>query len=94
MWRLLRDRQLAGLKFRRQVPIGPFIADFACIEMRLVVELDGDQHAESCADAMRDALLRRHGWRVLRIWNADVRESPAGVLSQIAAAAGVAWAPF
>src|SRR6218665_3323502 len=53
IWRLLRDRRLQGIKFRRQVPIGPFVADFASIEHRLIVELDGSQHAESSSDAPR-----------------------------------------
>ena len=57
MWRLLRDRRLSGLKFRRQVPVGPHIVDFACVSARLVVELDGGQHAESKSDAARDAVL-------------------------------------
>ena len=72
MWRLLRDRRLAGAKFRRQVPIGPFIADFASIAHRLVVELDGGQHAENEADARRDGFLAANGWRVMRFWNNDV----------------------
>jgi hypothetical protein len=50
MWRLLRDRRFAGVKFRRQVPVGPFVVDFASMEHRLIVELDGGQHAESAAD--------------------------------------------
>jgi very-short-patch-repair endonuclease len=57
IWRLLRDRPLDGVKFRRQVPIGPFVADFASIEHRLVVELDGGQHAKSKSDAARDRFL-------------------------------------
>jgi len=72
MWGLLRDRRLNGIKFRRQVPIGPFIADFAAIERRLVIECDGGQHAESLADAKRDAFLADGGWRVLRFWNNDI----------------------
>jgi len=59
-------------KFRRQEPLGPYIADFVCYSHRLVVEVDGGQHAESEADARRDRYLTALGFRVLRVWNADV----------------------
>ena len=72
-----------GIKFRRQVPIGPFIADFASIEHRLVIELDGGQHAESPSAARRDAFLTAEGWRVLRFWNSDVMQNRDGVLESI-----------
>jgi very-short-patch-repair endonuclease len=83
MWRLLRDRRLAGVKFRRQVPIGPFVADFASMEHRLVVELDGGQHADNTADARRDAFLVAGGWRVLRFWNNEAISNREGVLETI-----------
>lgn len=83
MWRLLRDRRLSGVKFRRQVPIGPFIADFASIKYRIVVELDGGQHAESASDARRDTFLAAEGWRVLRFWNSDAMSNREGVLESI-----------
>ena len=83
MWRLLRDRRLGGVKFRRQVPIGPFIADFASIEHRLVVELDGGQHADSKIDVRRDRFLKADGWRVVRFWNNDVMGNREGVLETI-----------
>ena len=83
MSRLLRDRRLDGVKFRRQVPIGPFIADFASIEHRLVLELDGGQHAESAYDARRDRLLANDGWRVVRFWNNDVIKNSEGVMESI-----------
>jgi very-short-patch-repair endonuclease len=86
MWGLLRDRRLGGVKFRRQVPIGPFVADFASIAHRLVVELDGGQHANSATDARRDAFLADAGWRVLRFWNNDVTGNREGVLASIAQA--------
>src|SRR5277367_4404848 len=72
LWRLLRDRRLNGLRFRRQVPVGPYIVDFLCIASRLVVEADGSQHAESDHDDVRDTYLRSQGWTVLRFWNCDV----------------------
>lgn len=59
LWRILRNRQFAQTKFRRQVPIGPYIADFVCYEARLVIEADGGQHADSASDAARDAWFAR-----------------------------------
>src|SRR5215471_5509338 len=72
MWSRLRNGQLYGLKFRRQVPIGNAIADFVCYEHKLIVEVDGGQHSENAHDAVRDAELARRGFRVLRFWNTDV----------------------
>ena len=71
LWSMLRNRT-QGHKFRRQVPRGPYILDFACLSMRLVVELDGSQHCDSAADALRDAWLESHGFRVLRFSNEDM----------------------
>ena len=72
LWHELRSRRLGAIKFRRQMPIGAYIADFACLEAKLIVELDGSQHAESPRDAVRDAELKRRGFRILRFWNDDV----------------------
>jgi very-short-patch-repair endonuclease len=83
MWRLLRDRRFGGVKFRRQMPVGPFIADFASIEHRLVVELDGGQHADSATDVRRDRFLKADGWRVVRFWNNEVMTNREGVLEVI-----------
>jgi very-short-patch-repair endonuclease len=85
LWSALRSRQFA-FKFRRQHPISPYVADFACIEARLVVELDGGQHGGE-RDAARDAALEAAGWRVLRYWNAQVVENLDGVLADIVAVA-------
>lgn len=85
MWQLLRDRRLDGVKFRRQVPIGPFVADFAAIEHRLIVKLDGGQHADNAYDARRDRFLIRDGWRVMRVWNNDVTLNRAGVFESLQA---------
>jgi very-short-patch-repair endonuclease len=93
MWRLLRDRRLSGFKFRRQVPVGPFVLDFACITHRLAVELDGSQHFDSAHDTKRDAFLRSRGWRVIRFWNTDVTHNRAGVLWTIGNALGLDWQP-
>ena len=86
LWGALRDRRLGGFKFRKQQPIGPFIADFVCQERRLIVEADGSQHAESDSDAARDAFLNGKGYRVLRVWNKDVTYNLSGVLTAILAA--------
>lgn len=84
MWELLsRFRP----KFTRQLPIGPFIADLACRQAKLVVELDGSQHADSGRDKARDEWLRREGWTVFRVWNADVRDNPIGAAEAILAQA-------
>jgi very-short-patch-repair endonuclease len=80
LWLLLRDRRLHGAKFRRQVPFGPYILDFVCFERRLVVEVDGGQHATSTKDAARDQRLRSDGFQVVRYWNNDVLKNPEGVL--------------
>ncbi|QNT69550.1 endonuclease domain-containing protein [Defluviicoccus vanus] len=88
LWRHLRNGQLAGLKFRRQVPIGPYIVDFVCVETKVVVEVDGGQHADNAADRLRDGALRSKGYRVVRVWNSEVMESIEGVLANIAGACG------
>ena len=82
LWHALRARQL-GARFRRQAPIGPYIADFACLERKLVIEIDGGQHAESEYDVVRDGWLRQHGYRVLRYWNHEVLGNIAGVAEAI-----------
>jgi very-short-patch-repair endonuclease len=87
LWHRLRDGQLDGIRFRRQVPIGNAIADFVCYERMLIVELDGSQHADSAAYARRDAELRRRGFRILRFWNTDALLNPEGVLETILATA-------
>lgn len=85
MWRLLRHRQLAHLKFRRQVPFQSYILDFVCFEKHLIVEIDGSQHASSDRDEARDAALTAEGFRTLRYWNNDVLQKPSSVLEDILA---------
>lgn len=87
LWRCLRDRRLAGLKFRRQVPLGPYIADFVCFEAKFVVEADGGQHADSPRDARRDAFIASQGFRTLRVWNMDIKDNLESVLDTIEKAA-------
>jgi very-short-patch-repair endonuclease len=84
LWYDLRGRRFLGWKFRRQHAIGPFIADFACIEAKLVIELDGGQHVDSARDERRTAYLESQGWSVLRFWNNEIIENYDGVLERIA----------
>jgi very-short-patch-repair endonuclease len=87
LWALLRSRRFIGFRFRRQVPIGPYIADFVCYGRRLVIELDGSQHADNLAyDNRRDAELNRRGFRVLRIWNGQFAQDEQAVIEGILAA--------
>jgi len=83
LWSALRDRRIAGHKFRRQHPVGPFILDFACLELRLAIEADGGQHADSERDRCRTAWLEGEGWRVLRFWNNDILTNMEGVAARI-----------
>ena len=84
LWKLLRNRQLENYKFRRQVPIGHYFADFACLQEKLVVELDGSSHADRAEyDALRDATLTSDGWRVIRIANRDLMSNEEGVWQTI-----------
>ena len=85
LWSRLRNRAVDGAKFRRQTPLGPFIVDFFCAEARLVVEMDGGQHAESVADALRDAWLGANGCAVARYWNNEVLGNIDGVMRDIRA---------
>jgi len=83
LWSLLRDRGLDDYKFRRQHPIGPYVADFACPEKRLIVEADGRQHADSHVDERRTAWLNAQGWTVIRFWNDEILKNSAGVYDEI-----------
>ena len=84
LWRHLSRRQLNGFKFSRQMPVGPYICDFLCRERKLIVDVDGGQHAESTRDAHRTAFLEAEGYRVIRFWNNDVLSNVDGVLQVIA----------
>lgn len=83
LWLHLRNRMLGGFKFRRQFPVGPYIADFVCIDRKLIVELDGGQHADNPADEHRTRFLELRGYRVIRFWNPDVLSNTDGVLEMI-----------
>jgi very-short-patch-repair endonuclease len=84
LWYQLRGRRLEGFKFRRQLPIGRHVADFCCEEARVVVELDGSQHADSETDPARTATIEAAGYQILRFWNNDVLQNTDGVLEVIA----------
>ncbi|MGH9316909.1 MAG: endonuclease domain-containing protein, partial [Thermoanaerobaculia bacterium] len=89
LWRRLRNRGLAGAKFRRQCPVGSYVVDFYCDEARLVVELDGGGHAQEeqrPRDLRRTGDIEALGVRVLRFWNGDVLNNVEGVLQRISAA--------
>ncbi|MBK6716367.1 MAG: DUF559 domain-containing protein [Burkholderiales bacterium] len=84
LWARLRDKRCAGLRFRRQAPIGRYIADFVCFRIRLVVELDGSHHGSNREhDALRDAWFESQGFRVMRFWNQEWNQDPEGVLRRI-----------
>jgi very-short-patch-repair endonuclease len=84
LWRYLKNSQLEGVKFRRQQPIEKYIVDFVSFEKRIVIELDGGQHAENLEyDEQRTACLRANGFIVLRFWNNDVIQNTEGVLEVI-----------
>jgi very-short-patch-repair endonuclease len=83
LWARIRGRQLGGLKFVRQEPIGRYHADFVCRERRVIVELDGGQHADSTKDRDRDAELCALGYRVIRFWNNEVIDNLDGVLQSL-----------
>lgn len=83
LWQRIRSRQIEDTKFVFQFPIGPYVADFACRSLRLVIELDGGQHADSSVDVERTRLIEAHGFRVLRFWNNDVVGNIDGVLDVI-----------
>ena len=88
LWRILRASTLAGIKFRRQQPIGPYIVDFVSFSHRLIIECDGGQHADSVSDKARDDWFAEQGFRTLRFWNHDVLGNREGVTQAILEAVG------
>jgi len=87
LWSRPRSRQMAGVKFRRQLTLAPFVLDFCCMEVGLIVEVDGGQHAEHQEeDAIRSEQLAVKGFRVLRVWNDEVPRDTEAVLEQISKA--------
>jgi len=86
LWNELKAKRLGGYKFVRQMPIGPYFADFVCRSQKLVVELDGSQHAESAYDRRRDEFMRGEGFSVLRFWNVDALKNSKSVCETILAA--------
>lgn len=88
LWKHLRAHRLGGWPFRRQHPIPPYIVDFASPDARVIIEVDGVQHAASGRDGERDAFLASEGWKVLRFWNNDVLANSDGVVTTILRALG------
>jgi len=86
LWIELKAKRLGGHHFVRQLPIGPYVADFACRRAKLIVEVDGSQHADSSRDRRRDEYLRSEGWSTLRFWNTDVQKQRRSVCETILAA--------
>jgi len=85
VWNMLRERPL-GFKFRRQQPVEGFIADFACVAVKLIIEIDGGQHFDNAKDAERTAKLEASGWTVIRFWNVEAHESLDGIYERVAEA--------
>ncbi len=84
LWRELNARKVAGVRFNRQVPIGPFICDFVSRSAKLIIEVDGGQHGwRTDEDAARTRYLEAQGYRVIRFWNSDVVEGLEGVVAEI-----------
>jgi very-short-patch-repair endonuclease len=84
LWQMLRNRSIAGCKFRRQHPVGPYICDFACVDCQLVIEVDGGQHATQAEkDEVRSAYLESQGFKFLRFWNHEVLTETDAVLRRI-----------
>jgi very-short-patch-repair endonuclease len=83
LWFRLRAHRFAGIKFKRQVPIGRYVVDFACMSRKVVLEIDGGQHADGEADRVRDRQLMEQGFKVLRFWNNDVLKQTDIVLETI-----------
>ena len=86
LWFAVRGRRLAGFKFVRQKSIGPYVVDFVCRDHKVIIEVDGGQHAESESDQVHDAYLASEGYRVLQFWNSDVLGNIDGILQNILAA--------
>ena len=91
LWWKLRELKSAGFKFRQQVPIDHFVVDFACLPKRFIFKVDGGTHStdeEIARDQVRESYLRKQGFRVLRVWNSEVRENIDGVMDTIVGALG------
>lgn len=89
LWSRLRRKQLAGFRFRRQQPVGPYVVNFCCLSARLIIEVDGGQHADSVRNERRTAWLETKGFPMIRFWNHDVLSNTEGVLLAIEEALSV-----
>lgn len=91
LWHQLRNRQFFGLKFKRQVPLGNYIADFFCEERGFIIEADGEQHGDNKYDHLRDAWLLAQGYVVMRFWNHEILKNLDSVLATIARDLGIEY---
>jgi len=91
LWRILRNRRLSMLKFRRQAPVPRYIVDFVCFEHRVIVEADGSQHAENAYDERRDAFLTSEGFTIVRFWNHEILNDARVIEDTILARCGLPW---
>ncbi|TAL28240.1 MAG: endonuclease domain-containing protein [Alphaproteobacteria bacterium] len=82
LWQVIRNNH-AGAKFRCHVPVGPYIADFLCHDLKLIVEVDGGQHCENEKDEIRTKYLNKLGFKVIRFWNNDVVDNPEDIASTL-----------
>jgi very-short-patch-repair endonuclease len=86
LWRCLQSKQINGVKFRRQQPIGPYIVDFVSFQQKLIIEIDGGQHSyksETISDEERTAELQKRGYKVIRFWNNEILQNPESVVENI-----------
>jgi very-short-patch-repair endonuclease len=83
LWYFLRAHRFGTAKFKRQAPIGPYVADFVCFDRKIVIEVDGGQHADNARDLRRDAWFQEQGFQILRFWNDDVLKNTRGVVEII-----------
>jgi len=83
LWSELRNRRFQGVKFRRQYPIGIYIVDFICLDLKLVIEVDGGQHLNNSDDQQRDSWLCSQGFEIIRIWNNELLQSKDAVLEML-----------
>ncbi|KAG1702939.1 hypothetical protein GQR58_004423 [Nymphon striatum] len=90
LWNILRGKRLEGMRFRRQHPIETYIVDFICLEEKLIIEVDGSQHANNVYDEKRDAMLKQSGFTVLRFWNDEIIQNSDDMAQMILKSCGQA----
>lgn len=83
LWNHLKMKQLKGLKFRRQHPLGAYIVDFVCLQVKIIIELDGGHHLDNASDLKRDKWLESKGFKIIRFWNHEVFNNIEGVIEEL-----------